>query len=170
MAFSCTGLWTTGWRSRVISGQVCYILYWLGPMEWRERKKIQLGIQLNRYDKKNHKQPPNQVGIHLWSNQVHPVHYNRARLNVGLYIFEGESTSQVIGARNEWLWMIMMAKWYSGILGPKASWHLSYGWGKTPKKPHPGNLSRPGIEPGPAAWQARMLPPIPQRWTTVGLT
>ena len=35
---------------------------------------------------------------------------------------------------------------------------------KNPEKPHPGNLSRPGIEPGPAAWQARMLPPVPQRW------
>ena len=61
--------------------------------------------------------------------------------------------------------MIMMAKWYSGTLGPKASWHLSYRWGKTPKKSHPGNLSRPGIESGPAAWQARMLPPVPQWWT-----
>ena len=36
---------------------------------------------------------------------------------------------------------------------------------KPRKKPHPGNLSRPGIKPGPAAWQARMLPPVPQRWT-----
>ena len=36
---------------------------------------------------------------------------------------------------------------------------------KTPKNPHPGNLSRPGIEPGPTAWQARMLPPVPQRCT-----
>ena len=26
-------------------------------------------------------------------------------------------------------------------------------------------MSRPGIEPGPAAWQARMLPLAPQRWT-----
>ena len=32
---------------------------------------------------------------------------------------------------------------------------------------HPGNLSRPGIEPGPAAWQARMLPPASQRWNNV---
>ena len=38
---------------------------------------------------------------------------------------------------------------------------------KTPKKPHPGNLSRPGIEPGPAAWQARMLPLTPQQWTRI---
>ena len=49
--------------------------------------------------------------------------------------------------------------------GSEASRHLSYRWGKIPKKPHPGDLSRPGIEPGPAAWQARMLPPGPQRWT-----
>ena len=38
---------------------------------------------------------------------------------------------------------------------------------KPRKIPHPGNLSRPGIEPGPAAWQARMLPPGPQRRTPV---
>ena len=36
---------------------------------------------------------------------------------------------------------------------------------KIPKKPHPRNLSRPGIEPGPAAWQTHMLPFVPQRWT-----
>ena len=41
--------------------------------------------------------------------------------------------------------------------GPKVSWHFSYRWGKTPKKPHPGNLYRPGIEPGPAAWHARPI-------------
>ena len=35
------------------------------------------------------------------------------------------------------------------------------------EKPHPGNLYRPGIEPGPAAWQARMLPLAPQRWTMI---
>ena len=47
----------------------------------------------------------------------------------------------------------MMAKWYSGPWGPKASRHLSYRWGKPPKKPHPVNLSGPGIEPGPSAWR-----------------
>ena len=52
-----------------------------------------------------------------------------------------------------------------GSSGPKTSWHLPYMWGKSPKKPHPGNLSRPGIEPGPAAWQACILLPAPQRWT-----
>ena len=40
---------------------------------------------------------------------------------------------------------------------------------KPRKEPHPGNLSRPGIEPGPAAWQARMLPLAPQRWTRIGI-
>ena len=37
------------------------------------------------------------------------------------------------------------------------------------KKPHPGSLSRPGIEPGPTAWQAHMLPLAPQRWTHLNL-
>ena len=39
---------------------------------------------------------------------------------------------------------------------------------KPRQKPHPGNLSRPAIEPGPAAWQARMLTLAPQRWTLCG--
>ena len=69
--------------------------------------------------------------------------------------------------QGEYGMMITTAKWYSGTLGPKVSWHLSYRWGKTPKKPHPGNLSRPGIEPGPAAWQARMVPIAPQLWTNL---
>ena len=57
-----------------------------------------------------------------------------------------------------WLW------WPSdirGLCGPKASWHLSHRWGKTPKKPLPRNLSRTGS----AAGQESMLPPAPQRWT-----
>ena len=59
-----------------------------------------------------------------------------------------------------WLWWPNVIL---GLCGPKASWHLPYRWGKTPRKnPHPGNLSRPGIEPGPAAWQARMLPLFPR--------
>ena len=35
-----------------------------------------------------------------------------------------------------------------GPCGPRATWHLSYRWGKTPKKPHRGNLSQPGIDTG----------------------
>ena len=61
-----------------------------------------------------------------------------------------------------WLW------WSNDIRGPggpKPSWHVSDSWGKIPKKPHPGNLSRPWMEPGPAAWQTRMLPPAPLWWT-----
>ena len=42
--------------------------------------------------------------------------------------------------QDEYGMVITTVKWYSG---PKVSWHLSYRWGKTPKKPHPGNLSRP---------------------------
>ena len=61
-----------------------------------------------------------------------------------------------------WLWRSNDIR---GLCGPKASRDFSYRWGKTPKKPHPGNSSRPEIEPGPAAWQARMLLSAPQRWT-----
>ena len=49
--------------------------------------------------------------------------------------------------------------------GPKLPDIRLTGEEKPRKKPHPGNLSRPGIEPGPAAWQERMLPLAPQRWT-----
>ena len=64
------------------------------------------------------------------------------------------------------IWMIMAAKWYSGHLeGLKLSHICLTGEEKSRKQPHPGNMSRPGIEFGPAAWQARMLPPAPQRWT-----
>ena len=65
---------------------------------------------------------------------------------------------------DDWWWQ----RWPNDIRGPwgpKASRHLCYRWGKTPKKPHPGNSSRLGIEPGPAAWQACMLLPDSQRWT-----
>ena len=64
---------------------------------------------------------------------------------------------------NWWQW------WPNDIRGPwgsKASRHLPYRRGKTPKKPNQGNLSRRGMEPGPAAWQARMLPPGRRRWTS----
>ena len=47
--------------------------------------------------------------------------------------------------QGEYGMMITMAKWYSGTIGgPKVSRHLSFRWGKIPKKPRPGNLSRPG--------------------------
>ena len=36
-----------------------------------------------------------------------------------------------------------------GPCGPRAFWHLSCRWGKTPRKPHPRNLSWSGIEPPP---------------------
>ena len=35
---------------------------------------------------------------------------------------------------------------------------MSYRWGKNPEK------TSPWIEPGPAAWQARILPPAQQQW------
>ena len=61
---------------------------------------------------------------------------------------------------------ITTAKWYSGTLGGLKFPDICLtGEEKPRKKTSPGSLSRPGIEPGPAAWQARMLPLAPQRWT-----
>ena len=48
----------------------------------------------------------------------------------------------------QWLWRPSDNR---GPCGPKVSWHLSYRWGKTPNKPQPGILYRPGIESGPTA-------------------
>ena len=73
--------------------------------------------------------------------------------------FQGASTSQVTGARNE-----MIMDDYDGqmIFGDLVDLKLPdirlTGEENPRKKPHPGNQPRPGIEPGPAAWQARMLP------------
>ena len=44
----------------------------------------------------------------------------------------------------------MKAKCYSGTFKPKVFRHTSYGWGKTPKKSHPGNCPDYGSNPGSA--------------------
>ena len=45
---------------------------------------------------------------------------------------------------------VMTAKLYSGPCGPKASWHLSYRWGKTPEKTSPRKVVPTGeSNPGP---------------------
>ena len=71
---------------------------------------------------------------------------------VCIFGFKGESTSQVIGARNE---MMMDDYDVQMIFGDLVDLKLPdirlTGEEKPRKKPHPGNLSRPGIEPGPAA-------------------
>ena len=77
---------------------------------------------------------------------------NHRTRNVCTFGFKGASTSQVIGARNE-----MMMDDYDGqmIFGELVVLKFPdiclRGVEKPRKKPHPGNLSRPGIEPGPAA-------------------
>ena len=63
-----------------------------------------------------------------------------------------------------WIWKEIM---FGNFVSLKFPAYLSCRWGKTPKKPHPANLSRPGIELGSAAWQACILPRAPQRWTKV---
>ena len=70
---------------------------------------------------------------------------------VCIFGFKGASTSKVIGARNE-----MMMDDYDGqmifgdLVGLKLPDNRLTGEEK-PRKTSPGNLSRSGIEPGPAA-------------------
>ena len=67
-------------------------------------------------------------------------------------MFKGTSTSKLIGTRNE-----MMMDDYDGqmifgdLVGLKLPDIRLTGEEKPRKKPHPGNLSRPRIELGPAA-------------------
>ena len=51
-----------------------------------------------------------------------------------------------------------MANDIPGWLRPQFSRPLYSGWGKTPDKPQPGKQIQLGIEPGPARWEATMLP------------
>ena len=62
---------------------------------------------------------------------------------------------------NDYGWL----RWPNDIRGPWGLKHPDICITGEGKKSHPGNVSRPGIEPGPAAWQARMIPPVPQGWT-----
>ena len=69
-----------------------------------------------------------------------------------IFGFKGASTAKVFGARNE-----MMMDDYDGqmifgdLVGLKLPDIRLTDEEKSRKKPHSGNLSRPGIEPGPAA-------------------
>ena len=92
---------------------------------------------VGRQTRQGHERQPSVAAHSIWE-----ALYNQNFVIIGLSVwilfdifddFWGASTSQVIGARNEWVWMKMMTKWYSGTLGHKSSRHLPYGWGK-PRK------------------------------------
>ena len=97
------------------------------PVKWTAKYHSQCMAGL-------HKEPSALFPVNTFANveQLFEQHLRKCPLEIQLmasvYLrFQGASTSQVIGARNEWVWMIMMAKWYSGTWGPKASRrHLSY--------------------------------------------
>ena len=59
-----------------------------------------------------------------------------------------------------WLWRPNDIR---GPCGRKESWYLSY-TRKNPEKTSPRKLVSTGDRIRTAAWQARMLPPAPQRW------
>ena len=69
-------------------------------------------------------------------------------LNVCIFGFKGTSTSQVIGAHNEMMDDYDGQMIFGDLVGLKLPDIRLTGEEKPRKKPHPGNLSRPGIEPG----------------------
>ena len=75
------------------------------------------------------------------------------------------STHSVIPTRRRWNGDYDGQMIFRDLVGLKFPDICLTGEKKKPIKPHPGSLSRPGIEPGPFAWEARMLPLAPQRWT-----
>ena len=80
----------------------------------------------------------------LWAELQHCF----LRLHVCMYIWGSRSRQHLRSSapvmNDDWWWPNDIR----GPWGPKASRHLSYRWGKTPKKPHLGNLSRPGSNLG----------------------
>ena len=68
-----------------------------------------------------------------------------------IFGFKGASTSKVIGARHELMMDDSDGQMIFGDLGGLKLPHICITGEENPEKPHPGNLSRPGIEPGPAA-------------------
>ena len=66
--------------------------------------------------------------------------------------FKGSSTSKVIGAHNEMMMDDYVGQMIFGdLVGLKLLDIRLTGEEKPRKKPHPGNLSQLGFEPGPAA-------------------
>ena len=84
-----------------------------------------------------------------------------SKMYVCMYVYLGLRARQHLWSLApvmKWWWMIMI---FGDLVGLKLPDIRLTG----EEKPHPGNMSRPGIEPGPAAWQARMLPLVSHRWT-----
>ena len=86
------------------------------------------------------------------SDKIQDLDTFTRRVYMCIFGFKGASTSKVIGARNE-----MMRDGYDGqmifgdLVGLKLPDIRLTGEEKPRKKPHTGNLPRPGIEPGTAA-------------------
>ena len=78
-------------------------------------------------------------------------------LPMAMHYSQGQRPSPSV---DEWY----MVWWHDGhmITVAQISWHLSYGWGKTPEKISARKLTPPGIGPGSTVWEIMMLPPRPQ--------
>ena len=71
--------------------------------------------------------------------------------------FQSALTSEVIGERNEWFFMLRWTMIPGDEWGAKSFRHLSYSRRKTSEKSQPGKLIWPGVGPGPARWEPKLL-------------
>ena len=90
------------------------------------------------------------LAFHRWDSQF-PFRY--ACIAYVCIIFEvlGCVNTQLIGARNEWLWMIMKANDIQGWMGPKFSFVLRL-------RKNPGKTSIRKTDPGPLTERQRCHP------------
>ena len=122
-----------------------------GPYRATTCRERELTLDHILFTTQGHGEPPrmsdqlNSGATHTWKtmNTIHaPIHCNKANMK-------------------GWIWRPNDIR---SPYGPKASWHVSYRWGKTPKKPRPETCPDRGPNPGPLR-DTRMVPPVPQRWT-----
>ena len=133
---------------------------WLSIRIWCKSMCIVLNWDIENVDEENQ--------VEEWLTYIFSIQNLKNHVLLYSHVYLG------LRARQHLRSLAPVMKWWwpndiRGPCGPKASWHSSHRWGKTPKKSHPGNLSRPGIKPGPTAWQARMLPLVPQWWTSTAI-
>ena len=135
---------------------------WMGPKFY-----LNLSYSWGKLPEKTQPGKLNRPGIEPWPSRWEAMMLpfdNSGEYIVGYIRFPGH-----VNIRSHWCPYEMIYDDYDGqlILGGLTFPVICLTGAEKPrKKPYPGNVSRPGIEPGPAAWQACMLPLAPQRCTS----
>ena len=103
---------------------------------------------------------PTSQALHLIHLASRPC-LGHLRDNTNIKDYAHHSLTHIHSSKAGMRKMIVMANDIRRPGGRRASWHLSYRWGKIPEKTSARKLSRPVIEPGPVAWQPYMISSAP---------